>query len=306
MDWTVTYRAQDGKVSNLVIEATDRAMLFKLLNERGITAIRVEQGRSKNLNASKSSNRFWIWVVLPVIVFVSIVTSIILLWGNGLDAKKAKVEKRDKIKSVEAPLSQNNGSAAKTNGNDEYCLPILTGNSNQDNEEMALPLPETRVRDENALVVSNAFHSGAEQVMAWIFSCELGSPPPPLPIVNIRNEQHLYDILFTKLEEAENDSERTKEAKRSVEEAKKELCEYIKQGGEVQDFLKYYREQLLQAHHEYCDARKLIMDAYKDGESREFAEELTAKINERLEAKGIKPVELPEAFIQHYAGDEEQ
>lgn len=305
MDWTVTYRSQDGKLANLVMEAADRATLFEQLKNKRITAIRIEQGKHKGSKIAKSSNASLVWGLLFVLVIVCVIASVILILRGEVGMTNAKIKQRSAISSVEPSLRQNDNLASDASNNDANARNGLNDTSNLCSE-IALTLPEIKERDENALVVSNAFHSGAEQVMAWIFSCELGSPPPPLPIVNIRNEQHLYDILFTKLEEAENDSERTKEAKRSVEEAKKELCEYIKQGGEVQDFLKYYREQLLQAHHEYCDARKMIMDAYKDGESREFAEELTAKINERLEAKGIKPVELPEAFIQHYAGDEEQ
>lgn len=305
MDWTVTYRSQDGKLANLVMEAADRATLFEQLKNKRITAIRIEQGKHKGSKIAKSSNASLVWGLLFVLVIVCVIASVILILRGEVGTTNAKIKQRSAISSVEPSLRQNDNLASDASNNDANARNGLNDTSNLCSE-IALTLPEIKERDENALVVSNAFHSGAEQVMAWIFSCELGSPPPPLPIVNIRNEQHLYDILFTKLEEAENDSERTKEAKRSVEEAKKELCEYIKQGGEVQDFLKYYREQLLQAHHEYCDARKMIMDAYKDGESREFAEELTAKINERLEAKGIKPVELPEAFIQHYAGDEEQ
>ena len=47
MNWSVTYRAKDGEQAVDVFEADSREVLFKLLADRGITAIRIEQGVSK-------------------------------------------------------------------------------------------------------------------------------------------------------------------------------------------------------------------------------------------------------------------
>ena len=47
MNWSVTYRAKGGEQAVDVFEADSRESLFKLLSDRGITAIRIEQGASK-------------------------------------------------------------------------------------------------------------------------------------------------------------------------------------------------------------------------------------------------------------------
>ena len=57
MDWSVTYRAEDGGLSVGVFEAEDRESLFKVLAARGVAAVRVEQGvyRRPQASARKAS-----------------------------------------------------------------------------------------------------------------------------------------------------------------------------------------------------------------------------------------------------------
>ncbi len=47
MNWSVTYRAKDGKQTVGVFEAESREALFKALASKGIAAIRIEQGTGK-------------------------------------------------------------------------------------------------------------------------------------------------------------------------------------------------------------------------------------------------------------------
>ena len=47
MNWSVTYRTKDGKQTVGVFEAESREALFKELSNKGIAAIRIEQGTSK-------------------------------------------------------------------------------------------------------------------------------------------------------------------------------------------------------------------------------------------------------------------
>ena len=95
------------------------------------------------------------------------------------------------------------------------------------------------------------FKTGTEQVMSWVFTTGLGDMPPPLPALPKYEMLHMAEILIADNPEVEGDTERTKEAKQIVQEAKRELREFLKEGGEVEDFFTYYHSQLIQAHEEW-------------------------------------------------------
>jgi hypothetical protein len=135
------------------------------------------------------------------------------------------------------------------------------------------------------------FKTGTEQVMSWIFTTELGAMPPPLPRIPIRDEAHMAEILMAKNPVFEGDSEKAKEAKQMVEMAKKELIKFLKEGGSVDEFFEYYRGELVQAHNEWKECQKSVLQVVR--EEPDLAAEYITEINNRLSQKGIRPVKLP-------------
>ena len=142
------------------------------------------------------------------------------------------------------------------------------------------------------------FKTAIELQMARIFTTQLGNMPPPLMPIALKDEAHLAEILIANNPAIEGDSEKIKEAKEMVELAKKELKDYIKQGGEVRDFITYYYGKLDEAFREHRMAQTELLKSAK--ENPDIAQEYCDKINERLTEKGIKPVELPEKFKQRW------
>ena len=74
---------------------------------------------------------------------------------------------------------------------------------------------------------NRAFRTGTEQVMSWIFTTDLGSMPPPLPRISIRDEAHIMEILDAPNPIFEGDSDRAKDAKEMVALAKEELRKFL-------------------------------------------------------------------------------
>lgn len=138
------------------------------------------------------------------------------------------------------------------------------------------------------------FATGTEQVMSWIFNTKVGNMPPPLPKMSIRDEAHLAEILMADNPALEGDSEKIKEAKEMVELAKKEAIEFVKQGGDVQEFLEYYHGVLREAHQEWQASQKAVMQVIR--EEPELAADYITEVNARLAEKGIKPVNIPPKF----------
>lgn len=142
------------------------------------------------------------------------------------------------------------------------------------------------------------FRTSTEQVMDWIFRCDVGDPPPLLPELPLKERLHLVDILISDNPILEGDSESAKEAKETVALVKKEFQEFIRAGGQPDEFLPYYHGQLVQAHEEWKATRKMVIETVKN--EPEIAAEFLAKANEKLAAKGIKKIVLPQKMLDHY------
>ena len=148
---------------------------------------------------------------------------------------------------------------------------------------------------------NRVFKTGVEQVMSWIFTTKLGDPPPPLPQMSIFDEVHLAEIIIADNPVLGTDSEKVKECKEVVALAKKELIAYIKEGGNVEDFLAYYRDQLMEAYHDFASAKRKIFQAYIDGEDQEVCRVYAEQVNAELAQKGIRQVIVPQALIDKFS-----
>ena len=71
----------------------------------------------------------------------------------------------------------------------------------------------------------------------------------------------MAEILVANNPALEGDSEKVKDAKQMVELAKKELRQYVLEGGDVKDFLQYYHGQLVDAHKEWTATQRTVMKA---------------------------------------------
>ncbi len=148
---------------------------------------------------------------------------------------------------------------------------------------------------------NNVFNTGTEQVMSWIFTTKIGDPPPPMPKMSVMDEAHLAEILVASNPTFETDSEKVADAKAAVEWAKKELIEYIGQGGDAKDFLEYYRGELVQAHNEWKEAQRNVMTILE--EDPDIAADYIAEVNAQLAEKGIKGVIIPPAYKEQLGLD---
>ena len=105
----------------------------------------------------------------------------------------------------------------------------------------------------------------------------------------------MWQILTSPNIVDEADSEKAADAKRTVELAKKELRDYLLKGGDFDEFLAYYRGQLVQAHHQWQESQRVVIQACRD-EDPEVARAMLDEVNKRLEKKGIKQIMLPPVF----------
>lgn len=155
--------------------------------------------------------------------------------------------------------------------------------------KVACPAFQLSSEDWNRLT-NRVFKTGSEQLMSWVFTCELGMMPPPLPKLTKEERDTLPAVLISKNQINSEDNERVAAAKAIVDVAKREMMKFIKQGGDPDDFLRYYHEELNRA----FEYRNLAIDqiaevAETDGD---LARELGQKINEKLASEGIKTINI--------------
>lgn len=136
------------------------------------------------------------------------------------------------------------------------------------------------------------FKSGLEQALSFIVSTVPGDMPPPMPIVNVKDEQTLLDILIGKNVPEEGDDALALEKKANVDAAKKDLRDYIKQGGNVQDFLSYYHKKLVEMYHKNKLATREVNKLARSGADRELVVAYCREVNKKLAEEGIKKVRL--------------
>ena len=136
------------------------------------------------------------------------------------------------------------------------------------------------------------FRTGIEASMARIFMTKLGDPPPPpfTTALTIRDEAHLAEILIAANPVRETDTQAQADSKEMVELAKKEMMEYIKKGGDPEEFLVYYRGKLQEAFDTRRESMVSLMKIAR--EEPELAAEYLARINANLAEKGIRTIEL--------------
>lgn len=153
-----------------------------------------------------------------------------------------------------------------------------------------MPIPE--------VPTNRIYATSLEQTMDWVFSCEIGNPPPILPPMSVFDYIHLTEILIRDNPILENDSEKVKNSKETMKLAKQEFIKFIKEGGNPDDFLPYYHGQLVTAHNEWKEARASIYEVVKT--EPEIAVEFAKKVNERLASKGIKQVIIPQKMLEAF------
>jgi hypothetical protein len=240
-------------------------------------------------------------IILPVFLISSISASVFIILNNKTKEVTEEIETPKVTKKIKNTLLYNKTyeiSSANTNKTEEVDeIQKIRAMTPTQKLDYLYKLAQKK-KYTNTPRKGRTFSSGVEQVMSWIFTTRLGDLPPPLPQLSIYDEVHLAEIIINKNEINENDNESTKYCKEMVTLAKKELIQYIKEGGDITGFLTYYRDQLKEAYHSYNSARRMVLEAYRTESDRELCDLYLNRINEELSQKGIKKITISDEIKQ--------
>lgn len=305
MTFAVTYRGRNGDRVVERFEAESREAVFKLVTGKGITPIKVEEAKCGR-SGVKTSHSFGGMtrssrptVAVAVALFAAVLGGV---WWWMSTREKTSVPTPEpppkrvapKPKAVvhkpepKAVAATNAAPAAK-----KPPAPVAWRNPKVSDEKRLEDYEKSLAKSPLPNTSSNRlFRSGIEQVMGWMFTTEVGDMPPPLPRIPDFDIVHLQEILDSKNEIGESDTEKQADTKETVDFAKAELKKYLEKGGDPDEFLKYYHDQLKTAHQHRQIVQNQVMKVL--AEEPERAEEFLKEANKGLAEMGIKAVVIPE------------
>lgn len=287
MTYVVTTRDAKGERVEEEFSAEDRADLFRQLAACGKRAISIREGTTGKRRAPRmpiAAPRKAHVIAAAAIVVVLAAAAILLLSRKGSEPKRgADGRKRAIPVAAAATNAAHKAEAERTSARtvDEAIQKVP-----------ALERPPIKVREltpeEWDRLTNRTFKTGTEQLMSWVFATEVGDMPMPIPHISEEDRQNIVAILISKNEISENDSERTKECKNAVAAAKKEMIKYLKEGGDPDEFLQYYHQELKRAFEVRNEAINQIQEVWDEDPA--LGEEFLDKINEKFESEGIKAI----------------
>ena len=311
MNWSVTYRAKDGKQAVGTFEAESRNSLFKLLTGKGISAIRVEE--SMKGRAAKASRTSWVsgrvaaWVAIGIAVAV----------GGWFIAKNLPSEKSPKA-SQERKQKPRNTIPTVTPSHPSEPSPVAAEPSMRflTPEERREGLDEIRNREYDGPVLdmdtyispdpgfSNRWERfKAEQAkLPFKYMSEneiavvLDTKPGEMVLDTISHPNFVRDFLKS-LEEPiiplPDDDEKTVQLKRDMVLAKIILKEAYDNGESITDILREERAQLIKIHDLRENLFRELKEIEKTATSSQEIDDFVSAANVMLDEYGAKHIKLP-------------
>lgn len=297
MRFTYTYRKTDGSRGEGELEAATRTAALDALAKEGVKVIRLEVAEDC---ASRARPSFWRGVLAGLLT----VALALVVWHFLAPAVEPIVKEsaapQVKGKSVSPTVAPSAPKKTVAETKKPTRAEMLRAMSPA--ERLEFLFKEAEARPINLEPASNRLYATAtEQVLDWVFTTRLGDVPPPLPNLPMFEEAHLAEILVNACRVKDTDDEVAKERKEIVDLAKKEMIKFVSDGGAPEEFLKFYHDELRQAHMEFQSAQREVFQVVR--EEPELAVDYLKRVNEQLTEKGIKPVRIPPKMAERFGID---
>jgi len=313
MDWRVTYRAKNGTRATDVFSAANREELFKVLERRGLSAIRVEECSNKKRSSSRLSKS----AIFPkALVGISVATGIIIaalviLSGRSNQRERGEVGNNPRKEIANRQPNLRRGNTTKAS----IVPPVASSNVTETSPIDTTPLEEKIV--EVISVVTNAdgavierfktadgkirskqsaprpvFDNPSDQIIALAVSgAATGAEMPPIPSLEDADGAFAKS-LESEIEIKESDSEDVKELKKSVIAVREEIRQLLSEGQSFADIIKDHRELVNKGVAIKDEASRLAKELLDEGD-REAAVEFLIRANETLRDMGVDEIEMP-------------
>lgn len=311
MKWRVTYRDKSARQVNDVFEADCRDTLFKLLQSKGINAIRIaEDDGTKRHSNTRGKPAVGLRIAMLGVVCIAIVVAGVVWFANGKSDKgepshskprkaksilvskpatphqQANTPKSEPPKRVVTPEERQAGLEAVRNR--EYDGPVL------DMDTYVSPDPGFSNRWERfkAEQAKLPFKYMSENEIAVI----LDTKPGDMVLDTMPHPNFVRDFLQS-LEEPiiplATDDEKTVQLKKDMVRAKIFLKEAYDRGESITDILREERAQLMKIHGLRENLFRELKEIEKTAKSSQEIDDFVSAANVMLDEYGAKHIKLP-------------
>lgn len=309
--WSVTVRGKDGNLEVIMLQATDRADVFRQLEARHLSAIKVEQSagkpRKQHAPSGGSSGLAKGLVAAVVVVGGALVAWLLLSQNGGTDEPASpKVKKNGTIAVVTpSPSSYSNRVEEARKKLDEK--PNAAKAEKPDPGTNIVWLSKQRYEKRMAngamvtVIVDNpdepkpipVFESGLNNFMTNFLIPGDDIPETPIEFTN----EEIMSALMEKIEIKDDDDEDVRFKKESIAMLREQLVDYIKEGKTARDFI-YDLQRRQQSEAAYVsEARNMIFESLANDTPQE-AKELYEALNKHMNEKGLPNVRLPRKILK--------
>jgi len=305
MNWRVTYRGKDGNQSSFCIEASTRTEAFKILSERGISPIRIEESKSESTNAigpARNKLQHLAWLCAGVLCVVGVVF---------FATRKSTTDSPEKKPVTTRKIAKVQPAKTASVSND---MPVATSKEPKPVDPNARPekvgeivnnyikLPSGRLHYIKGEVTNSStnvkrdwfevFDHGCDNEIACLLTLEPGETLVGTPVYRGRFAKEFIKSLESPIIPTADDPQEIKDLKRAVTEAKIELKAAYDRGEDIERIMLETRNQMqdLAAYRQALESE--LRTAVKDVESEQELDAFVAAANEMLAKKGIAPTEL--------------
>ena len=302
MIWNVTYRDATGHNAVQSIEASSRKELFKILSQKKITAIKIEESKD-SVKVSKASKRKHgiIYLLIGIIAIPIILYIVSYLPKTDTAPQKDNVLKKKAVKTIDVkptvkPVSITTNNATPRSIKKDR--PTKVGERVGD----YIKLPSGRIHhikgertNTNSRVKQDwfrVFKTKTDNEIALIMTLEPGETVVGTPVYRGGFKNAFLESLNEPISVDPEDSQEIKELKKIVADARKELKAAYDRGEDIDQIMYESRNQFqdLATYRQSLESELRV--ALKDINSEKEFDDLIAAANQMLEKKGIAPSSL--------------
>ena len=304
MNWSVTYRAKDGGQAIDVFEAESREALFKALADKGIAAIRVEQGvcRQPNAGAQKAPPRAARGIAAGVAVAaLAIGAWFVLSKSQGNLPPEGKTKKPSKIadatpkiaapKPVEANIEP---PKVDPNARPTKVGEVVNG---------YVLLPSGRLHRRTGVITNSVasrakgayhiFDHASDNEIACYLSVKPGDALVGPARYTGRFKERFLESIKTPIIVTQEDTPEQAKLKRDVIAARLQLKDALDRGEDIEQIMLDTRRELQDLARYKGELRKQFNELRRaEGATKEDVDTLLEACNKMLESKGIAPMKF--------------
>ena len=337
MKFSVKYRKNDGSTDKLVVEAESRSAVFKILDERGIKAIQIDQAAERkgwnrptsslskqSAGASISPSALRALLAGGLVVILALVCFYFITSASA-PSNEAEAPKEHKIKdATPAPRAKKPETKAEK-------IKQIKQELNESVKEFVKKADTNHVIRLGPAPLDpddpdNALRTQTMTEVAMLVGIEPGEPMPPVPFSFMMEDDELAEaerngekvVTFDggnkrfidelekwKITIKETDSDQRAAKKQELLESQLELLKGIDEGMTVNDSIRAAYEFRKAAYEQRSDLIRVLTEMHETDQDVMTSKMLVDKTNEKLEADGIKKISYEEV-IPDYEEDESE